>query len=64
MIDRFLREGYGDTNDDFGDNLEGLVKLIKRAQEKTPLVIDKFDNLEYNLCHFWSNFEKLVLFNV
>lgn len=57
LIDRFLREGYGDKNDDFGDNLEGLVKLIKRAQERVPLVIDKFDNLEYNLCHFWSNFE-------
>ena len=50
IIDQFLREGYD-------DNIEGLVKLVKRAQDKPPLVIDKFDNLEYNLCHFWSNFE-------
>ena len=33
------------------------MKLIKRAQDKPPLFIDKFDNLEYNLCHFWCNFE-------
>lgn len=49
-IDSFLREGY-QYNDD------GLKKIIKKARSKIPLIDDKFNNLEYNLCHFWSNFE-------
>lgn len=35
----------------------GLEFLIKRSKGKIPIVEDKFDNFEYNLCHFWSNFE-------
>ncbi|GMM56829.1 hypothetical protein DAKH74_034450 [Maudiozyma humilis] len=35
----------------------GLRPLIKRARRKVPLSEDKFDDQEYNLCHFWSNFE-------
>lgn len=36
----------------------GLIRtLIERATKKPPTVEDKFDNEEYNLCHFWSNFE-------
>ncbi|SCU88645.1 LADA_0E11320g1_1 [Lachancea dasiensis] len=31
--------------------------LIERASRKIPVVEDKFDNEEFNLCHFWSNFE-------
>lgn len=49
-IDSFLREGY-QYNDD------GLKKIIEKAKSKKPIIEDKFNNLEYNLCHFWSNFE-------
>ncbi|CUS24039.1 LAQU0S13e01904g1_1 [Lachancea quebecensis] len=37
---------------------EELVRtLVRRAKRKPPVIEDKFDNEEYNLCHFWSNFE-------
>lgn len=36
---------------------EGLNRLITRAKSQIPLLEDKFDAEEYNLCHFWSNFE-------
>lgn len=35
----------------------GLYHLINRAQNKVPIMEDKFNDQEYNLCHFWSNFE-------
>lgn len=39
------------------DNEKSWKLLIDKAKSKKPLVEDKFDNEEYNLCHFWSNFE-------
>ncbi|CCF60195.1 hypothetical protein KAFR_0J01280 [Kazachstania africana CBS 2517] len=46
-------------------NEEGLQYLINRATSKVPIMEDKFENEEYNLCHFWSNFEiaRLDVFN-
>lgn len=41
-----------DTEDD-----DGIEFLIRRAQSKYPIIEDKFDDEEYNMCHFWSNFE-------
>ncbi|KAH3901250.1 related to Probable mannosyltransferase KTR5 [Saccharomycodes ludwigii] len=35
----------------------GISSIIKSSMRKPPIVEDKFDNEEYNLCHFWSNFE-------
>lgn len=35
----------------------GLKSLLKRSRRKVALQDDKFGNQEYNLCHFWSNFE-------
>ncbi|CAR25536.1 hypothetical protein ZYGR_0A01000 [Zygosaccharomyces rouxii] len=35
----------------------GLNFLIRRSKSSTPIVEDKFENEEYNLIHFWSNFE-------
>lgn len=35
----------------------GLRYLVGRSRAKPPLMEDKFDDQEYNLCHFWSNFE-------
>ncbi|GAV56024.1 hypothetical protein ZYGR_0AZ01960 [Zygosaccharomyces rouxii] len=35
----------------------GLGFLVRRSKSATPIVEDKFDNEEYNLYHFWSNFE-------
>lgn len=42
----------GDTEDELG-----LLYLVQRSLSRTPLLEDKFDDEEYNLCHFWSNFE-------
>lgn len=42
--------------EDFEDDL-GMEMLISRSRSKPPTLEDKFDNQEYNLCHFWSNFE-------
>ncbi|QLQ77967.1 hypothetical protein HG537_0A02140 [Torulaspora globosa] len=39
------------------DEEMGLRYLVGRSQAKIPLFEDKFDDEEYNLCHFWSNFE-------
>ncbi|CEP61365.1 glycosyltransferase family 15 protein LALA0_S03e01222g [Lachancea lanzarotensis] len=36
---------------------EALKLLIERASRKAPIFEDKFDDEEFNLCHFWSNFE-------
>ncbi|ODV81236.1 glycosyltransferase family 15 protein [Suhomyces tanzawaensis NRRL Y-17324] len=36
----------------------GLIKqLFRRSKEKPSLYEDRMDREEYNLCHFWSNFE-------
>lgn len=34
-----------------------LEHLLNRAQTVIPAFEDTFDKEEYNLCHFWSNFE-------
>lgn len=39
------------------DDEMGLRYLVGRSRAKPPLLEDKFDDQEYNLCHFWSNFE-------
>ncbi|CCF59732.1 hypothetical protein KAFR_0H03220 [Kazachstania africana CBS 2517] len=54
-----------ETPETYEYNLESLRRLIDRAQSKVPIVEDKFENQEYNLCHFWSNFEiaKVDIFN-
>ncbi|KAG0669250.1 alpha-1,2-mannosyltransferase (Kre5) [Maudiozyma exigua] len=43
----------------------GLKNLIDRAKGQIPLVTNQYDQLEYNLCHFWSNFEiaRVDIFN-
>ncbi|CCD25850.2 putative mannosyltransferase NDAI_0G00740 [Naumovozyma dairenensis CBS 421] len=39
--------------------------LIEKSKSKIPIKEDKFDDEEYNLCHFWSNFEiaKISIFD-
>lgn len=39
------------------DDDVGLMFLVNRARSKVPLIEDEFEGEEYNLCHFWSNFE-------
>lgn len=31
--------------------------IFEKAYEKPPLFEDKYEDEEYNLCHFWTNFE-------
>lgn len=38
-------------------NMIGLNFLVRRSRSPTPIVEDKFENQEYNMNHFWSNFE-------
>lgn len=47
----------GESNLNDEKNEEGLRHLINRAQSKVPIFERKFDNEDYNGCHFWSNFE-------
>lgn len=46
-------------------NPELMSELFSRSREKPRLYEDRFDLEEYNLCHFWSNFEiaRTDLFN-
>ena len=39
------------------DSRVALSFLVDRAKSNFPIYEDKFDNQEYNLCHFWTNFE-------
>lgn len=34
-----------------------VEELLFRAQRKVPVIEDKFEQEQFNLCHFWSNFE-------
>ncbi|SCU90788.1 LAMI_0E03598g1_1 [Lachancea mirantina] len=47
------------------DPRDRLAALISRATNPLPIEEDKFDNEEYNLCHFWTNFEiaRVDIFN-
>lgn len=38
-------------------NFKYVRNIFEKAYEKPPLFEDKFENEEYNLCHFWTNFE-------
>lgn len=38
-------------------DLEHVRNIFKESTKKPPLFEDKYENEEYNLCHFWSNFE-------
>lgn len=53
-------------NKDFEEiNKAHLHKFVKMASEKPKLYEDRIDNQEYNLGHFWTNFEiaRTDLFN-
>lgn len=53
----YLLSTLDEHSDDESISEEELKALIDRAKRKTPIVEDKFEDEEYNLCHFWSNFE-------
>lgn len=53
----YLLSTLDEHSDDESIGEEELKTLIDRARRKTPIVEDKFEDEEYNLCHFWSNFE-------
>ncbi|CAI4050241.1 hypothetical protein SKDZ_14G2920 [Saccharomyces kudriavzevii ZP591] len=54
-IEQLLKKGAESRS--INDDKEGIMNLIKKARSKKHIVEDKFFNEEYNLCHFWSNFE-------
>lgn len=39
------------------EDFKFVRNIFEKAYEKPPLFEDKFENEEYNLCHFWTNFE-------
>lgn len=57
MLEKFLETT--EKNDQNVDNLSKELKrkLFKGAKDKPKLYEDRIDREEYNLCHFWSNFE-------
>ncbi|QLG72482.1 hypothetical protein HG535_0D01900 [Zygotorulaspora mrakii] len=56
MSEKVAIDHMFDTKE-FDEDSMGMHMLIRRAKSKIPTKEDKFDNQEYNLCHFWSNFE-------
>ncbi|CAI4036079.1 hypothetical protein SMKI_14G2960 [Saccharomyces mikatae IFO 1815] len=54
-IEHLLKKG--DNSRKINDDKEGISNLINKARSKKHIIEDKFFNEEYNLCHFWSNFE-------
>ncbi|CAI4404973.1 CFF_collapsed_G0027120.mRNA.1.CDS.1 [Saccharomyces cerevisiae] len=54
MVD-FLLENHGQVNNE--EDLEGIQYLVERARSKVPMLEDSLEGEDYNLCHFWSNFE-------
>ena len=67
IIQREVEIEYLLSNLEANSNISktGLKNLIARAKGQVPLVTNQYDQLEYNLCHFWSNFEiaKVDIFN-
>ncbi|SCV05380.1 LANO_0H06216g1_1 [Lachancea nothofagi CBS 11611] len=59
LMDAAKKDGSDDLDS------EALEFLVDRALRRVPIIEDKFDNEEFNLCHFWSNFEiaRVDLFN-
>ncbi|SCW01940.1 LAFE_0E10616g1_1 [Lachancea fermentati] len=54
LADELLSRNYAS---DAEVDADMLYALVERSRQKVPIVEDKFDNEEFNLCHFWSNFE-------
>lgn len=56
---RTLLGKKGKTDKDLADvkDFEHIRDIFDEAREKPNLHLDKFDDEEYSLCHFWSNFE-------
>lgn len=55
IFEKFL--AIKDKKDFSAINPDFIGKLIRRGMEPPLLHEDRFDYEEYNLCHFWSNFE-------
>lgn len=56
---RRLLAKKGKTDRDFAEikDSDNIRNIFEEAYTKPSIAIDKFDDEEYNLCHFWSNFE-------
>lgn len=57
-LNRFLKK-KNKTNEDLKTVLafKNLRNVFEDAYKLPTLLLDKVDDEEYNLCHFWSNFE-------
>lgn len=57
-VERILKQKHK-TNEDLEklNNFETVRDIFLDAKKMPPLWLDKVDGEEYNLCHFWSNFE-------
>lgn len=56
---RRLLSKKGKTDLDFAEvkDSDNIRNIFEEAYVKPSIPLDKFDDEEYNLCHFWSNFE-------
>lgn len=55
---RFLaKSGKTDKDLEAVKDFDNIRNIFDEAYDKPSIPLDKFDNEEYNLCHFWSNFE-------
>lgn len=58
FLKRFLdMKGKTDGQLKAAKGMHNMRNIFDQVYDKPKLYEDKFDNEEYNLCHFWTNFE-------
>lgn len=56
-LQKFIHEVKGKTEDVFTKNPYLTRRILQRSKQMPKLHEDRTDKEDYNLCHFWSNFE-------
>ncbi|KAI5969591.1 omh4 [Candida margitis] len=56
-LQKFLHEQTGKTDDVFTKYPYLTRRILQKSKDMPKLHEDRTDKEEYNLCHFWSNFE-------
>lgn len=56
-LQKFIHEVKGKTEDVFTKNPYLTRRILQKSKQMPKLHEDRTNNEDYNLCHFWSNFE-------
>lgn len=57
VLQRFLGLNVDDSRLQKIQEFKHMPDVFEQAYQKPPLFEDRYDDEEYNLCHFWTNFE-------